>query len=809
MDTSPPEVANLPPLPVTGDNNQHFDPATETLFFRPDAQGSFRLKATVSDGESGDDRAIFPGFDALPGWTATGGSDVTGPGPYVSAAYAWSHGAASPGERLVRGRNNAGLQATTTVRITADADEPTGGSIDYPDGYDADGIVTVTTDAGTDALSGLAPGSARLEQGISNLAGGNCPAPAAWTAVTSPERILTGQCARFRYRVSDRVGNEAVYTSPNVVKVDTAAPSALALALDEGSPFAVVAGSQIFVNTTQTGDFDVRATVSDPDSGIARVSFPQRPDDSDAPFGATYSFTDLTGLQTVTASDRAGNSVSAPFTVTRDTQAPTGGSVDYPDGYDNDGNVTVFVANGGDAGAGLAVGSAVLERQTAPLTDGNCSAYGPWVDTTTTNTVATGRCARYRYRISDRVGNEAIYEAPDVVKVDTEAPAKPVLTLVETSPHAAVTGNEIYVNTGQTGSFVVEAATSDTASGIARVRFPDGRNDTTAPYEETYGFTDLVGVVTAAAFDRAGRTASSNFEVIPDTEAPLGASVDYTAGYDADGRVQLTTVNGSDALAGVNSSSGVIERDVVPLAGKTCGTFAGAWEAAGNPDTLAPDTCARYRYRISDRVGNEAVFESQKVVKFDTTLPGNVTGATATAKDHLVQLRWTRPGDADFAKVRVLRSRSGGAAVEVFDGACPTIFCDNTVTNGVTYTYRLVTRDLAGNESAGVQLTATPQSLYLLSPRDGAVVTRPPLLDWRSRTNATYYNVQLWRNGVKILSRHPTRSQFALQSRWAYSGRAYRLTSGRYEWHVWPGFGDPSAARFGKKLGWSAFTKRS
>ena len=35
----------------------------------------------------------------------------------------------------------------------ADTPAPTGGSVDYPDGYDADGDVTVTVDAGTDALS--------------------------------------------------------------------------------------------------------------------------------------------------------------------------------------------------------------------------------------------------------------------------------------------------------------------------------------------------------------------------------------------------------------------------------------------------------------------------------------------------------------------------------------------------------------------------------------------------------------------------------------------------------------------------------
>lgn len=185
-----------------------------------------------------------------------------------------------------------------------------------------------------------------------------------------------------------------------------------------------------------------------------------------------------------------------------------------------------------------------------------------------------------------------------------------------------------------------------------------------------------------------------------------------------------------------------------------------------------------------------------------------MTQASATAGNHVVTLRWTRPTDANLAGVQILRTRPGSGAVQVYFGA-DTTFKDTPLTNGVRYTYELRSRDGSGNQSNVLALAATPRSPYLRTPRDGAFVRRPPLLDWRRKARATYYNVQLWRKGVKILSRHPTLSHFRLPARWTYKGRVYRLTTGRYRWYVWPGFGRQPAVRYGKLLGWSEFKKRS
>ena len=120
----------------------------------------------------------------------------------------------------------AGHTASDTFTVTPDTAPPTGGSVDYADGYDADGTVTITVDAGSDALSGVAPASAVLERQTSALVGGTCePFAGGWSTVTSPDTVPDSTCTRYRYRVSDHVGNEATYTLPSsTVKVDLTAP---------------------------------------------------------------------------------------------------------------------------------------------------------------------------------------------------------------------------------------------------------------------------------------------------------------------------------------------------------------------------------------------------------------------------------------------------------------------------------------------------------------------------------------------------------------------------------------------------------
>jgi hypothetical protein len=93
----------------------------------------------------------------------------------------------------------------------------------------------------------------------------------------------------------------------------------------------------------------------------------------------------------------------------------------------------------------------------------------------------------------------------------------------------------------------------------------------------------------------------------------------------------------------------------------------------------------------------------------------------------------------------------------------------------------------------------------LLSPKAGARTTRPPLLVWRRVKNARYYNVQVFRGSRKVFSGWPTRTRLQLRAQWKYLGRKQRLVPGRYRWYVWPGYGAPSAQRYGPLLGQNTF----
>jgi hypothetical protein len=105
---------------------------------------------------------------------------------------------------------------------------------------------------------------------------------------------------------------------------------------------------------------------------------------------------------------------------------------------------------------------------------------------------------------------------------------------------------------------------------------------------------------------------------------------------------------------------------------------------------------------------------------------------------------------------------------------------------------------------------ATPRTARtasaLLAPRAGSRVTSAPLLAWRRVARASFYNVQLYRGRVKVLSAWPTRTRLQLRARWRYLGREHRLSAGTYRWYVWPGFGRASAQRYGRLLGQSTFT---
>lgn len=71
---------------------------------------------------------------------------------------------------------------------------------------------------------------------------------------------------------------------------------------------------------------------------------------------------------------------------------------------------------------------------------------------------------------------------------------------------------------------------------------------------------------------------------------------------------------------------------------------------------------------------------------------------------------------------------------------------------------------------------------------------------WVRNTRASYYKVQFFRNGTKILETRVSQPVLLLPGHWTYRGHRYTLSPGRYTWIVRPGFGRMSKANLGEPI---------
>ena len=81
-----------------------------------------------------------------------------------------------------------------------------------------------------------------------------------------------------------------------------------------------------------------------------------------------------------------------------------------------------------------------------------------------------------------------------------------------------------------------------------------------------------------------------------------------------------------------------------------------------------------------------------------------------------------------------------------------------------------------------------------VSPRAHLVVT------WKPLGEASYYNVVVIREGQRVLDLFPDEPRVVLPRQWVHEGRRRTLSPGRYEWFVYPGYGERSAVRYGRLL---------
>ncbi len=344
---------------------------------------------------------------------------------------------------------------TSTVRVSSDVTGPSGGFVTANglvgtgSAYAASTSVSLTLDKGTDP-SGVAPSGNLLQRASAPLtstsnadgACGNFSTYALVTGGTDPSSPFTNTlattafCWRYQYLVKDDLGNTTTYTSSDV-KVDTSVPSTPVRSFQtSGSTYWDGASASVFYRpTAPTGSFTLTATSTDAQSGVASYTFPALGTNWTSTPGAlgvnTYSWSSAPaapGAKNVTATNNANlNSAVSTFTPTADSTAPTGGTAAYSNGATPNTSVTVTIGTVTDS-TGSGVASKLLQRASAPLTNGICDpitgfttiATNPVGTSYTDNTLVMDTCYQYQYVTTDRVGNQASVTGTSVVKVSSD-----------------------------------------------------------------------------------------------------------------------------------------------------------------------------------------------------------------------------------------------------------------------------------------------------------------------------------------------------------------------------------------------------
>jgi hypothetical protein len=289
---------------------------------------------------------------------------------------------------------------------------------------------------------------------------------------------------------------------------------------------------------------------------------------------------------------------------------------------------------------------------------------------------------------------------------------------------------------------------------------------------------DTRGAQRGCTASRAGHTASETVTVKVDQTPPIVTGATPSRAADANGWYRSPV---QVAFSGTDATSGLL--------GCTTATYRGPDSGAASVGGVCRD--------VAGNVSAPTAFG----LRYDTTAP-TITEAEVVTGDHAVRLKWAVVGASG---VQIWRSPGLHGEPQLLVGTGPggTVE-DERVRNGRRYRYSLSAVDPAGNSTSHM-LSAVP-GRRLLAPARGARVATPPLLRWTKVRGARYYNVQLFRNGHKILSKWPARPRLQLERTWRYRGKRRRLVDGaRYRWLVWPGRGRRVRNEYGPLIGRRAF----
>ncbi len=280
-----------------------------------------------------------------------------------------------------------------------------------------------------------------------------------------------------------------------------------------------------------------------------------------------------------------------------------------------------------------------------------------------------------------------------------------------------------------------------------------------------------------ASFPSPPASASVKVTILVDRTPPQGITAAFSRPPDPSGWYTspvAVSFGGTDGTSGIASCPSVV--------------YAG-------PDS----TTALAQGGCRDHAGNQSP-PLAVPLRYDAT-PPVLRIVPAQPGDGFSVIRWTASSDA---RLRVSRSPGlGGARKSVVFRGRASAFVNSRVENGRAYRYEVQAVDQAGNVSTLPVMTRPGRRV--LQPARGAHVSGAPLLRWTAVSRTRYYNVQLRRDGRKVMTAWPTRPMLRLKSGWQYAGSLQGLVPGFYRWDVWPGIGRREAGRFGSRIGTGTF----
>ena len=175
--------------------------------------------------QSGIQKVNFPAVSGMTG----GGDDATSP---YSTTYTWDASTGASGSQTVTATNRASSTATATFTVTKDTTAPSGQSVDLSGGpWYTTLSVPLTIGWGTDSGSGLDSTTQVVERDSATLTNGTCDTfSGSWSAVTlvggADTTVTSGNCYRYRVRITDNVGNTSTNSTRPPTRRSTPPPRA-------------------------------------------------------------------------------------------------------------------------------------------------------------------------------------------------------------------------------------------------------------------------------------------------------------------------------------------------------------------------------------------------------------------------------------------------------------------------------------------------------------------------------------------------------------------------------------------------------